>query len=159
MRKNYRTVNSFQNKRQADIIFESIKPKLNRIINEACDNCKKNSEETDDNEISDEVEEKVLNELFGSSSASKPAKVLTLDNSDAENAELFKGFGGHKMAAGLAFEGDEEKFEIVKKALNESVKNYTQGQDLKPHIKIDLKLQPEDITINLVEDGKNDTSY
>ena len=70
----------------------------------------------------------------------------------AENAELFKGFGGHKMAAGLAFEGDEEKFEIVKKALNESVKNYTQGQDLKPHIKIDLKLQPEDITINLVEE-------
>ncbi len=70
----------------------------------------------------------------------------------AENAELFKGFGGHKMAAGLSFEGDEEKFEQVKKALNESVKNYTQGQDLKPHIKIDLKLQPEDITINLVEE-------
>ncbi|MBR1460867.1 single-stranded-DNA-specific exonuclease RecJ [bacterium] len=70
----------------------------------------------------------------------------------AENAELFKGFGGHKMAAGLSFDGDEETFEQVKKALNESVKNYTQGQDLKPHIKIDLKLQPEDITINLVEE-------
>ena len=70
----------------------------------------------------------------------------------AENSELFKGFGGHKLAAGLSFEGDEEKFEIVKKALNESVKNYTQGQDLKPFIKIDLKLQPEDITLDLVEE-------
>ena len=68
-----------------------------------------------------------------------------------ENSNLIKG-GGHKMAAGFAFEGDETKFEEVKKALNESVKNYTQGQDLKPHIKIDLKLQPEDITINLVEE-------
>ena len=67
------------------------------------------------------------------------------------NAELFDGFGGHTMAAGLAFSTDKTSFEEVKTALNKTVKEMIQGKELKPFIKIDLELQPEEIDVELVE--------
>ena len=68
------------------------------------------------------------------------------------NSELFENFGGHKLAAGLGFNGDKTPFETVKKALNETVSEYTKGKDLKPFINIDLVLEPEDITLDLIEE-------
>lgn len=68
------------------------------------------------------------------------------------NAELFDGFGGHKMAAGLSFTGSKTPFEIVKKALNNTVQEYLSGRELKPFVDIDLLLEPEDISVDLVED-------
>ena len=68
------------------------------------------------------------------------------------NAELFDTFGGHKMAAGLSFTGSKTPFEIVKRALNETVKEYVAGKDLKPFVNIDLLLDAQDITIDLVEE-------
>lgn len=68
------------------------------------------------------------------------------------NAELFDGFGGHKLAAGLGFSGDKTSFETVKKALCDTVKEYTSSKELKPFIKIDLMLEPSDITVDLVEE-------
>ena len=68
------------------------------------------------------------------------------------NAELFDGYGGHKLAAGLSFTGEKTPFEVVKRALCETVKEYTTNKDLKPFIKIDLLVEPQDITVNLVEE-------
>ena len=62
------------------------------------------------------------------------------------NASLFDGFGGHKLAAGLSFTGANTPFEIVKKALNETVKEYTSTKELKPFVKIDLLVEAQDVT-------------
>jgi len=70
----------------------------------------------------------------------------------ASNGELFDGFGGHKLAAGLSFTGEKTPFEIVKKALNDTVREYISGKELKPFLNIDLILEPEDITIELVKE-------
>lgn len=70
----------------------------------------------------------------------------------AANADLFDGFGGHKLAAGLSFTGENTPFEIVKKALNETVREYTSTKELKPFIKIDLIVEPKDITTDLIEE-------
>lgn len=67
------------------------------------------------------------------------------------NSDLLDGFGGHKMAAGLSFSGEKSSFDNVKKALCETVKEYTSSQDLKPFVKIDLILDASDITEDLVE--------
>lgn len=69
-----------------------------------------------------------------------------------ENEELLDGFGGHKLAAGLTFSGNKTPFETVKKALNETIKHYTTAKDLKPFINIDLELDAEDISTDLVEE-------
>ncbi len=68
------------------------------------------------------------------------------------NAELFDGFGGHKLAAGLSFTGEKVPFEVVKKALCETVKEYTSNKELKPFINIDLLVEPQDVTVELVEE-------
>lgn len=70
----------------------------------------------------------------------------------ATNSDLFDGFGGHKLAAGLSFTGEKTPFEIVKKALNETVREYTSTKELKPFIKIDLMVDPKDVTVELVEE-------
>lgn len=70
----------------------------------------------------------------------------------AANSDLFDGFGGHKLAAGLSFTGEKTPFEIVKKALNETVREYTSTKELKPFIKIDLMVEPKDVTVELVEE-------
>lgn len=69
----------------------------------------------------------------------------------AENGELLDGFGGHKLAAGLSFSEDKSSFEDVKKALNETVSHYVTGQDLKPFVNIDLRLEAPDISLDFVE--------
>lgn len=67
----------------------------------------------------------------------------------SSNAELFDNFGGHSMAAGLAF--SKVSFEEVKSALCKTVKEMSQGKELKPFLDIDLELTPNDITTDLVE--------
>lgn len=68
------------------------------------------------------------------------------------NSELFDGFGGHKLAAGLSFTGEKTPFEIVKKALNDTVKDYVSAKELKPFVKIDLMLEAQDVTVDLIEE-------
>lgn len=68
------------------------------------------------------------------------------------NSELLDGFGGHKLAAGLSFSEEKASFEQVKKALCDTVKEYTVNKELKPFVKIDLMLEPKDITTDLVDE-------
>ena len=66
------------------------------------------------------------------------------------NSQLLDGFGGHALAAGLSF--STTSFEEVKKSLNKTVSEYISAQDLKPFLNIDLVLEPDDISLDLVED-------
>ena len=75
--------------------MEELIPEIKKIIKEETDD----ANDIDD-EDEDDLEEKVLNELFGfgSSSVAKPEKVLSLENSDDENAELFIQWCAYYMA-------------------------------------------------------------
>lgn len=64
---------------------------------------------------------------------------------------LLDGFGGHSMAAGLSFSPDKTPFKLVKENLIRTIKEVTNGKNLKPFINIDLVLNPEDVTVNLIE--------
>lgn len=68
------------------------------------------------------------------------------------NAELFDGFGGHAMAGGLSFGVEKTSFEQVKKAINSTINEILTGQELKPYLKIDLKLEPNEVDGNLISD-------
>ena len=76
---------------------------------------------------------------------------INLYDTISVNSELFDGFGGHSMAAGLSFSEEKATFEQVKSALCKTVKEMSQGKDLKPFINIDLLLEPDDVTVDLVE--------
>ena len=76
---------------------------------------------------------------------------INLYDTISANTELFDGFGGHAMAAGLSFSEEKTSFEQVKSALCKTVKEMSQGKDLKPFINIDLELKPNDIDVELVE--------
>ena len=69
-----------------------------------------------------------------------------------ENASLFDGFGGHELAGGFSFSKEKAQFEQVKHALNKTIKEVLNGQELKPFIEVDLKLTPSDINEQLIED-------
>ncbi len=69
-----------------------------------------------------------------------------------ESAELFDGFGGHELAGGCSFSKEKSSFEGVKSAINKTVKDMLNGQELKPFVEVDLKLAPTDITEQLVSD-------
>lgn len=69
-----------------------------------------------------------------------------------ENEALFDGFGGHKLAAGLSFSTEKSSFEDVKKALNETVQSYVSSTELKPFVKIDAVVEPNEVTINLINE-------
>ena len=66
--------------------------------------------------------------------------------------DMLDGFGGHSLAAGLSFSPDKTPFKSVKEQLNRIVKEVTNGKVLKPFINIDLELEPDDISVNLVEE-------
>ena len=67
-------------------------------------------------------------------------------------SEVLDGFGGHSLAAGLSFTPDKTPFKNVKELLIKAVKEMTTGKDLKPFLKIDLELMPDDISTDLVEE-------
>lgn len=69
----------------------------------------------------------------------------------SEIGELLDGFGGHSLAAGLSFSPDKTPFKTVKDSLNKIINESLNGRVLKPFIKIDMELNPEDITPDLVE--------
>lgn len=65
--------------------------------------------------------------------------------------EILDGFGGHEMAAGLSFSPEKTPFKLVKENLNKAVKEMLNGKELKPFINIDLVVDADDVTVDLVE--------
>lgn len=70
------------------------------------------------------------------------------------NKDLFLGYGGHEFAGGFSFDGSKVSFEQVRKAINDTVLEQTNGQKLEKVLNIDLYLKSEDITEQLVETVK-----
>src|SRR5574344_181585 len=70
----------------------------------------------------------------------------------SDNADLFDGYGGHSMAGGLSFSKEKVSFEEVKKAINETIDGFLDGQKLTPVLNIDLNLQPSEVDGNLISD-------
>ncbi|RAI15068.1 MAG: single-stranded-DNA-specific exonuclease RecJ [Candidatus Melainabacteria bacterium] len=68
------------------------------------------------------------------------------------NSELFDNFGGHAMAGGFAFSPEKTPFVKVKQALNHTINEMLAGKTLKPTLKIDLELTPDDINFDLISD-------
>ena len=98
MRKNYKSIHQATlNRKKYNMIMEELIPEIKKIIKEETDDAKNID---DDDEDEDDLEEKVLNELFGfgSSSVAKPVNALSLENSDDENAELFIQWCAYFMA-------------------------------------------------------------
>ena len=77
---------------------------------------------------------------------------LSLYDIISANSELLDGFGGHKLAAGLYFSKEKSSFEQVKSALNKTIKEMLNGQELKPFIDVDAEVYPTDINVELVEE-------
>ncbi len=68
------------------------------------------------------------------------------------NSEMLDGFGGHEMAAGLSFSEDKISFEKLKDDLNNTINEILNGKQLKPFLNIDMELNPEELTIGLVDE-------
>ncbi len=68
------------------------------------------------------------------------------------NSELFDGYGGHELAAGFSFSEEKTSLEQVKQALNETIKEMSEGMDLRPVLDIDLVLQEKDLDITIVDE-------
>ena len=69
-----------------------------------------------------------------------------------ENVSIFDGFGGHELAGGFSFSKEKTSFEQVRLALNKTIKEMLNGQELKPFIEVDLKLSPSDINEELINE-------
>ncbi|MBP7212130.1 single-stranded-DNA-specific exonuclease RecJ [bacterium] len=82
--------------------------------------------------------------------SARSIKGIHLYNAISANSELLDGFGGHEMAAGLAFSSEKITFEEVKKALNETIKEMSNSQNLVPFLNIDLELNSNDINLDLI---------
>ena len=70
----------------------------------------------------------------------------------ANISDKLDGFGGHSLAAGLYFSEEKSSFEEVKKALIDSYNQITNSAKLTPVVNIDLEIEPEEITEDLIKD-------
>lgn len=69
-------------------------------------------------------------------------------------SENLDGFGGHMLAAGLSFSTDKISFEEVKKGLIETINEALAGEKIVPVLNIDLEVEPDDISISMIEELK-----
>lgn len=84
--------------------------------------------------------------------SARSVKGINLYNVLDINSDLFEGFGGHEMAAGLSFSEEKVNFAQVKQALNDTIKEMSEGLDLKPVINIDLELEEKDLDLTIVDE-------
>lgn len=83
-------------------------------------------------------------------SSSRSIPEVHIRNVISDNSDLMEYFGGHAQAAGLVFDPNKNSFEKVKSALNESIKNQLNGKELIPTVEADLKIDANDISIDLI---------
>ena len=65
--------------------------------------------------------------------------------------DKFLNFGGHKMAAGFAFDSKIYPFETIRSEINKIIDEQTQDFDFTPSLDIDMALEPQDLSLNLIE--------
>ena len=67
-------------------------------------------------------------------------------------SDKLDGFGGHTLAAGLYFSEEKASFAEVRKALIDSYNKLTNSAKLTPVLNVDLELEPQEITEDLIKD-------
>lgn len=77
---------------------------------------------------------------------------LNLFDTLSEFADLFIQFGGHALAAGFSFDLNKVSFQSFKEKLNNSVNNNLSTETLDPELKIDVEIQPEDLTESFIKE-------
>ena len=82
--------------------------------------------------------------------SSRSIPEVHIRNVIADNENLFEYFGGHSQAAGLVFDPAKNSFEKVKNALVSSIEKQIDGRELVPSVEIDMEINPEDISIDLI---------
>lgn len=90
------------------------------------------------------------NKLFRCSA--RGVKELNLYDIISAISEYFEGFGGHQLAGGFSFSGENFSFEEVKKALNKTVDEMLNGQKLSPSLDIDLELDVKELDLSIVDE-------
>lgn len=63
--------------------------------------------------------------------------------------DLFEKFGGHEQAAGLSIR--KENIDSFRTTINDIAKDVLDSEDLKPEIRVDMKLTSSDINIDVIE--------
>ncbi len=84
--------------------------------------------------------------------SARSVKGIHLHQLLSENKELFEGYGGHAMAAGLYFDPQKNNFAKVKEILSKSIDKLFDENDIKPTLEIDMELASSDVTTELIED-------
>ncbi len=70
----------------------------------------------------------------------------------SEHKDLFEGFGGHKMAAGFAFDLNKTSFDNFKKLLSSTIEQYSQDIDfLSVSLDADMLINSEDINVDTIK--------
>ncbi|MBR6163843.1 single-stranded-DNA-specific exonuclease RecJ [bacterium] len=64
--------------------------------------------------------------------------------------EKFLNFGGHKMAGGFSFDSKIYPFEVIRNEINKIID--AQDFDFSPTLDIDMLLEPQDLSLNLVNE-------
>ena len=82
--------------------------------------------------------------------SSRSIPEVHIRNVIADNENLFEYYGGHSQAAGLVFDPTKNSFEKVKNALVSSIEKQIDGRELVPSVEIDMEINPEDISIDLI---------
>lgn len=70
----------------------------------------------------------------------------------SSNKDIFEGFGGHAMAAGLYFDPKKVSFNRVKEVLTKAVDEIMSENNVAPTINVDMELASSDLTLSLIQD-------
>ena len=77
---------------------------------------------------------------------------LNLFETLSEFADLFIQFGGHALAAGFSFDLNKITFERFREKLDSYINENLNTELLKPELRIDVEIQPQDLTENFIKE-------
>ena len=77
---------------------------------------------------------------------------LNLFETLSEFADLFIQFGGHALAAGFSFDLNKVTFGQFREKLDASINKNLNTESLKPELKIDVEIQPQDLTESFIKE-------
>ena len=77
---------------------------------------------------------------------------LNLFETLSEFADLFIQFGGHALAAGFSFDLNKVTFQQFREKLDASINKNLNTESLKPELKIDVEIQPQDLTESFIKE-------
>lgn len=84
--------------------------------------------------------------------SARSVESLNLFETLSEFSDLFIQFGGHALAAGFSFDLSKIKFESFREKLGSFINNKINTEALRPELKIDVEIQPQDLTESFIKE-------